>query len=139
MKLDVKQQSLVMQGGKLGMDIFDSLIHAGCTSDQAEELQRDAEVRDAFHKGRAEGSRMVREVLMKSAQRGNVSAVKVLRLHEAAVEDLKDSKAQDTRSDAERRAEWKRINDHVAWTFERMKLLHDGVNIIGTAYERDPF
>ena len=80
---------------------------------------------------------MVREVLMKSAQGGNVSAVKVLRLHEFAVEDFKDTKAQDSRSDAERRAEWKRINDHVNWTFERMRLLHDGVNIIGTEYEHD--
>jgi hypothetical protein len=137
MKLDEKQQSLLMQGGKLGMDIFDSLVNAGCTSAEAEELQKDAAVRDLFHRGRSEGSRMVHEVLATAAKAGNISAVKLV--HRALQAEPEAEKPQDTRSDGERRAEWRRIIGHVNWTFERLRVLHEGTSIIGTQYERDPY
>jgi hypothetical protein len=135
--LDDKQRSLIMQGGKLGMDIFDSLVNAGCTSAEAEELQKDATVRDLFHRGRSEGSRMVHEVLTVAARAGNISAVKLV--HKALQAEQESEKPADTRTDAQRRAETRRINGHVNWLFERLRLLHEGTNIIGTEYEHDPY
>jgi hypothetical protein len=104
MKLTDEQQLRLTKAAAHGHEFYDSLIVAGVLSADAEELMKDSKLHSLFHKGRTEGAERIREQLMKAAMNGNVSAMKVLALHEPADEDLPVSRHTDGLSDEQRQA-----------------------------------
>src|SRR5579872_1360637 len=117
--LTLSQQYLLVRHASIGMGIFDSLVASGVRPSDAEQLARDQEVLRLHRLGRAEGSAKVRIALSKAAEKGNVSALKTLRLHEELPPEEEPRTIIEAMTPAQREAHAREMMADLARRFEK--------------------